>query len=61
MVKELLHKMIINNVDDKYICELKNARTKYQQVDPIDLMEHLWYTYGRIESSYLTRNEERVK
>lgn len=50
VTKQLLHNIIINKVHDKYINPLlKHHSTKYNNVDPIDLVMHLETIYGRIQ------------
>ena len=59
--KNVARNMIVNAVEDKYICHLKHERTFYQNVQPVELMRHLWATYGMIDDDDITKNEERMK
>ena len=59
-VETLLRNMILKSVEDKYTKALKHARTKYQQVTPLALMDHLWTTYGGVDSNDLGANEARM-
>ena len=56
-----LRNLILNAVDDKYICKLKHPRTHYALVAPYDLIEHLTTTYGTVDYQDRTNNEERMK
>ena len=56
-----LRNLILNAVDDKYICKLKKPRTHYALVDPYNLVEHLQTTYGTVDDHDRTANEERMK
>ena len=55
-----LRNMIIKNVPDEYISPLKHEITQYNQVSPLDLLDHLWTTYGDITSKDLSANEKRM-
>ena len=55
-----LRNMIITNVEDKYICALANDITSYNQVSPLQLLTHLWTTYGQITEADLSTNESRM-
>ena len=57
----VVHNMLVNAVDDKYICHLKHERTIYQNVVPITILAHLWTTYGTVDDGDITKNEERMK
>ena len=59
--KTILQAMIINSVDDQYINKLCNPVTKYALVTPLQLLTHLWNTYGKIDQGDLSANEERMK
>jgi len=52
--------MIINNVEDIYICALSNDVTSYDQVSPLVLLTHLWGNYGNIKEADLSANEECI-
>ena len=56
-----LKKQILNSVDDKYVSKLKHPRTKYATVAPLELLTHLWTTYGTIDQSDQSANELRMK
>jgi hypothetical protein len=56
-----LKNQILNSVDDKYVSKLKHPRTKYATVTPLELLTHLWTTYGTIDQSDQTANELRMK
>ena len=53
--------MIINSVEDKYICSLNHERIMYQNIIPIDLLDHLWNKYDTVDDGYITANEKRMK
>ena len=55
-----LRNMIINHVEDKYICALADEVTSYNQVTPLQLLTHLWDTYGQITEADLSANESRM-
>ena len=57
----VVRNLIINSVENKYICFLKHERTMYQNVDPIDLLNHLWDTYGTVDDGDIIENEKRMK
>lgn len=59
--KNAVRNMIIDAVDDKYICHLRHKRTMYQAIEPITLLEHLWTTYGTVDDGNITANEARIK
>ena len=53
--------MIFNSVDKQYINDLCNSVTKHALVTPINLLDHLWATYGDIDKGDLSTVEERTK
>ncbi len=55
-----LRNMIINNIEDKYICALANDVTSYNQVSPLTILTHLWDNYGQIKEADLSANEQRM-
>ena len=57
----VVRNMLINAVDDKYICHLKHERTFYQNITPLEILTHLWTTYGVIDDNDITKNETRMK
>ena len=59
-VRTALRNMIVNNIEEKYISALCHPITRYNTRTPLDLMEHIWTTYGKITTSDLTANEERM-
>ena len=56
-----LKNLIINAVDDQYISAKKHPITQYAQVTPLELLTHLWDTYGTIDEADNRANEERMK
>ena len=56
-----LKKLIINNIDEQYIHPVKQARTLYTLVTPMQLLTHIIETYGTITDKDKTNNEERMK
>ena len=52
--------MIVNNIEEKYISALCHPITRYNTCTPLTLMQHIWTTYGKITTSDLTANEERM-
>ena len=46
--KNVVHNMVMNTVDDKYICHLKHKHMMYQKVESIILLANLWTTYKAI-------------
>lgn len=59
--KIALKNQILNSVADKYICHLKHTITRYAMVTPLQLLTHLWTTYGTIDQSDQTANEKRMR
>ena len=59
--REALKKQIINSVNDEYINTLEDDTIGYTNVTPLELLTHLWNTYGTISESELTTNEEYMK
>ena len=59
--KNLLCNMIVTAVDDKYINALRHRITKYSEVEPIDLLNHLKDHYGKVTEHDLIGNAERMK
>ena len=57
----VLQSFIINCVEDQDINALKDPVTNYVLVTPLELMTHLWTTYGTIDQGDLSANEERMK
>jgi hypothetical protein len=56
-----LKNQILNSVADKYICHLKHTITRYAAITPLQLLTHLWTTYGTIDQSDQTANEKRMR
>jgi hypothetical protein len=56
----ILKNIIINNVPEHFIVTLQHPITQYARVTPLQLMEHLWTTYGTITSDDLTTNYDRM-
>ena len=56
-----LRNLILNSVDNKYICKLEHEDTGYARVTPLQLMTHLWDTYGAIDDADHAKNEENMK
>ena len=56
-----LKNQILNSIEDKYICSLKHSRTKYAIVTPLEILDHLWITYGKIDQADQTANEKRMR
>ena len=46
-----LRHLILDNVDDEYVSELKHAKTKYKQVAPQKIMKHLKDYYGKVDDA----------
>ena len=44
-----LRNLILNAVNDKYFNELEDEDTGYAKVTPLQLMTHLWISYGTVE------------
>lgn len=61
LTETALRNMIINATDDQYINALKDRRTLYTTVSPLELLKHLVDEYGEIEDEDRTANEERMK
>ena len=58
---EALRDMILYNVDDQYINNLKDETTEYATVKPLKLLQHLWENYGEIDEHDRSENERRMK
>jgi hypothetical protein len=56
-----LKNQILNSIEDKYICSLKHSRTKYATITPLQLLDHLWTTYGKIDQADQSANEKRMR
>ena len=52
---------ITTSVDDEYIKALKKKITRYATVTPLELLTHLWTTYGEVTIVDLGANETRMK
>ena len=48
--------MITTNCPEKYLSDLKDPITKFRRCTPIQLLNHLWSTFGTITSKDLTTN-----
>jgi hypothetical protein len=48
--------MITTNCPEKYLSDLKDPITKFRRCTPIELLNHLWTTFGTITSKDLTNN-----
>jgi len=59
--RTVLQTMIINSVHDQYINALRDPVTKYALVTPLQLLDHLWTTYGESDQGDLSANEDRMK
>ena len=56
-----LRNLILNAIDDKYICKLRHSRTHYALVPPYRLIEHIQTTYGTVDDQDRAENEDRMK
>ncbi len=54
--KIILISMITTNCPEKYLSDLKDPITKFRRCDPLELLDHLWSTFGTITSKDLTTN-----
>ena len=54
--KIILISMITKNCPEKYLSDLKDPITKFRRCSPLDLLNHLWKTFGTITSKDLTDN-----
>ena len=54
--KAALRNFILNSIDEKYIKSLKNEHTRYAKVTPLNLMTHIWTTYGTVDDADQTHN-----
>jgi hypothetical protein len=52
----ILISMITTNCPEKYLYELKDPITKFRRCSPLDLLNHLWTTFGTITTKDLTDN-----
>jgi len=59
-VRTALRNMIVNSIEEKYISALRHPITRFNTCTPLNLMEHIWSTYGKITTLDLTANEERM-
>ena len=59
-VRTALRNMIINNIEEICISAFCHPITRFNTCTPLTLMEHIWITYGKITTSDLTTNEERM-
>ena len=60
-VQTALKNLILKNVAPEYIDAKKNPLTDFATVTPLELMTHLWDTYGSIDQASLSVNETRMK
>ena len=56
-----LRNLILNAVDNKYITDLEDDLTGYAKVSPLELMTHLWTSYGTVDDADHAANEEAMK
>jgi hypothetical protein len=56
-----LRGQVIEATHDFYIRALKNKRTGYGSLTCLEILTHLWTTYGRIKKEELEINIERMK
>ena len=56
-----LKNCILNSVDGEYIKILKKKITRYPTVNPLELLTHLWDTYGEVTIVDLKSNEAQMK
>jgi hypothetical protein len=54
--KIILISMITTNCPEKYLSDLKDPITKFRRCTPLELLDHLWTTFGTITSKDLTDN-----
>ena len=54
--KIILISMITTNCPEKYLADLKDPITKFRRCTPLQLLAHLWTTFGTITSKDLTNN-----
>jgi uncharacterized phage-associated protein len=54
--KIILTSMITTNCPEKYLSDLKDPITKFRRCTPLELLDHLWTTFGTITSKDLTDN-----
>ena len=54
--KIILLSMITTHCPEKYLSNLKDPITKFRRCSPIQLLNHLWSTFGTITSKDLTDN-----
>jgi hypothetical protein len=54
--KIILISMITTNCPEKYLSDLKDPITKFCRRSPLELLNHLWTTFGTITSKDLTEN-----
>jgi hypothetical protein len=54
--KIILISMITTNCPEKYLSDLKDPITKFCRCTPLELLDHLWTTFGTITSKDLTDN-----
>ncbi len=52
--------MIVNCIEEKCISALCYPIIRFNTCTPLNLMEHIWNTYGKITTSDLTAKEERM-
>ena len=60
-VDRTLRNQLIEAVHEFYIRTLKHERTGYGSLTCMEILDHLWTTYGRIEKEELEVNNERMK
>ena len=58
---QALTQQVINTFDKIYTRSLRNRHTGYANVTAINIVEHLYTTYGRITSMDLEQNDIRMK
>ena len=60
-VNNALKQLLLTAVPDIYIRTLKNKHTAYANVSTIEILTHLYRTYGRITPMDLDANDQRFK
>lgn len=60
-VSTALKNLILTNIAPEYLDAIKNPLTEFATVTVLELMTHLWTTYGTIDQGNLSENETRMK
>jgi hypothetical protein len=59
-MEDALKAQVIDTIDDRYICEIRNKYTGYLGISTCDLLDHLLDRYGKITATDLEANKKQM-